>query len=301
MRRLARDHSFHDVIAPVRRRLESVPAGVRQLLLGDLSSTTDWSSALRGVKTVVHCAARVHMMSDDAQYSLEAYRDVNVLATINLARQAARAGVRRFIFISSIKVNGEATKPGQLFKADDVPAPVDPYGMSKLEAEQGLRKLETQTSMEVVIVRPPLVYGFGVKANFAAMIRLVSRGIPLPFGAIYNSRSMVALENLVDLLIICLRHPGASGQTFLVSDGEDLSTTELFRRTADALEKKLFLLAVPVCVLKWGATLLGKRAVAQRLCGSLQVDIEKTRELLSWSPTVSVNEGLKQAVKGARK
>ncbi|MBM4127955.1 MAG: SDR family oxidoreductase [Nitrospira sp.] len=270
VRRLAAEPACKGVVAAVRRKAESPPEGVGLVQVGDLLPTTDWGLALQGVDAVVHCAARVHVMQDDATDPLQAYREVNVNGTLNLARQAAQVGVGRFVFVSSIKVNGEATQPGQPFTADGVPSPLDPYGVSKLEAEQGLREIEAQTGMEVVIVRPPLVYGPGVKANFAAMMRWVARGIPLPLGAIHNARSMVALDNLVDLLVACLKHPAAAGQTFLVSDGQDVSTTELLRRTAQAMGKKALLLPVPASMLELGATLLGKRAVAQRLCGSLQ-------------------------------
>jgi nucleoside-diphosphate-sugar epimerase len=239
-------------------------------------------------------------MQDDAADPLDAYRLVNVEGTLNLALQAAAAGVRRFVFVSSIKVNGEATSPRRPFTADALPAPLDPYGVSKLEAEQGLRELEAKTSMEVVIVRPPLVYGQGVKANFASMLCWVARGIPLPLGAIHNARSMVTLDNLVDLLVTCLKHPAAAGHTFLVSDGEDVSTSELLRRTAHAMGRKAFLLPIPTFMLDWGAALLGKRAVAQRLCGSLQVDIEKTRHLLGWNPPLTLDQGLKKAVEGMK-
>lgn len=300
VRRLAADPSFNGVVAAVRRKADALPEGVAQVLVGDLLPATDWRRALQGVDAVVHCAARVHVMQDDATEPLQAYREVNVSGTLNLARQAADAGVRRFVFVSSIKVNGEATQPGHPFTADDVPEPLDPYGVSKLEAEQGLRELELQTGMEVVIVRSPLVYGPGVKANFASMMRWVARSIPLPLGAIQNARSMVAMDNLVDLLATCVKHPAAAGQTFLVSDGEDVSTTELLRRTAQAMGKKAFLLPVPAIVLEWGATLLGKRAAAQRLCGSLQLDIVKTKQLLGWTPPVSVDEGLRGAAAGFR-
>jgi len=296
VRRLAAERAFISVVATVRRKVESKPSGGQQVLVKDLSTTTDWGAAIRGVEVVVHCAARVHVMQDDATDPLKAYRDVNVSGTLNLARQAAQAGVRRFVFVSSIKVNGEATQPGQHFSADDVPSPSDPYGFSKWEAEQGLREIEAQTGIEVAIVRPPLVYGPGVKANFAAMMRWVERGLPLPLGAIHNARSMVALDNLVDLLVTCLNHPAAAGQTFLVSDGEDVSTTELLRRTAQAMGKKAFLLPVHACVLEWCAAVLGKRAVVQRLCGSLQVDITKTRRLLGWNPPLTLDQGLKKAV-----
>lgn len=300
VRRLAADHDCKGAVAAVRRRVEVLPEGVQQVQVGDLLSTTDWGLSLQGVNAVVHCAARVHVMRDDATAPLQAYREVNVNGTLNLASQAAQAGVGRFVFVSSIKVNGEATQPGQPFTADDVPSPLDPYGVSKLEAELGLREIEAQTGMEVVIVRPPLVYGPGVKANFAAMIRWVARGIPLPLGAIHNARSMVVLDNLVDFLVTCLKHPAAAGQTFLVSDGQDVSTTELLRRTAQAMGKKAFLLPVPASVLEWGAAMLGKRDVAQRLCGSLQVDIDKTRRLLGWSPPLTLDQGLKKAVEGMK-
>lgn len=298
--RLAADRSFNGVVAAVRRLGVSWPKRVQAVQVGDLLPTTDWSMALQGVLAVVHCAARVHVMHDDATDPLKAYREVNVDGTLNLARQAAQAGVRRFVFVSSIKVNGEATQLGQFFSADDPPAPLDPYGVSKFEAEQGLRELEVQTGMEVVIVRPPLVYGPGVKANFASMMRWVARGIPLPLGAIHNARSMVSLDNLVDLLVTCVRHPAAAGQTFLVSDGEDVSTTDLLRRTARAMGKKAHLLPVPAFALELGATLLGRRAVAQRLCGSLQVNIEKTRHVLGWNPPLTLDQGLKKAVEGMK-
>ena len=298
VRRLATTPSLNGVVASVRCKAECLPQGVEQITKGDLLPTTDWSSVLQGISVVVHCAARAHVMQDDANDPLQAYREVNVYGTLNLARQAADVGVRRFVFVSTIKVNGEATHPGQPFTADDVPRPIDPYGVSKMEAEQGLREMEAQTDMEVVIIRSPLVYGPGVKANFATMIRWVTRDVPLPLGAIHNARSMVGLDNLVDLLIICSKHPAAAGQTFLVSDGEDVSTTALLRRTAQAMEKKIFLLPVPAFVLEWAAALLGKRAVAQRLCGSLQLDIAKTRQLLGWIPPVSLDEGLRRAVEG---
>ena len=300
VRRLAADRACKGVVAAVRRKAEAQFDGVSQVQVGDLLSTTDWGLALQGIDAVVHCAARVHVMQDDVKDPLQAYREVNVNGTLNLARQAVQVGVRRFVFVSSIKVNGASTQPGQPFSADDVPSPLDPYGMSKLEAEQGLRDIEAQTGMEVVVVRPPLVYGPGVKANFAAMMRWVARGTPLPLGAIHNVRSMVVLDNLVDLLVTCLKHPAAAGQTFLVSDGEDVSTTELLRRTAQAMGKKAFLLPVPAFVLELGATLLGKCDAAQRLCGSLQVDIEKTRHLLGWNPILTLDQGLRKAVEGMK-
>jgi nucleoside-diphosphate-sugar epimerase len=298
VRSLAKEYMAECVVAASRRTQMTWPGAVNSVQVGDLLPITDWTAALKGVNAVVHCAARVHVIQDEATDPLAAYRSVNVEGTLNLARQAAAAGVRRFVFVSSIKVNGEATQPGHPFKADEAPAPSDPYGVSKLEAEQTLRALEAETGMEVVIVRPPLVYGPGVKANFASMMRWVERGVPLPLGAIHNARSMVALDNLVDLLMVCIKHPSAAGQTFLVSDGEDVSTTELLRRTAQAMGKKSLLVPVPAAVLELGAAFLGKRAVAQRLCGSLQVDIEKTRSLLNWTPPLTLDQGLSKAVEG---
>lgn len=253
----------------------------------------DWRESLIGVDAVVHCAARVHVMSDTEVDPLAAFRKVNVESTLNLAEQAAEAGVRRFVFISSIKVNGEGTRPGKPYTAEDVPAPSDPYGISKLEAEQGLLALAGRTAMEVVIIRPVLVYGPGVRANFLNMMRWLDKGIPLPFGAIDNRRSLVALDNLVDLIITSINHPAAANQIFLISDGEDLSTTQLLRRTAAALGKSARLLPVPSWMLSGTAKLAGKDALSQRLCGSLQVDIRKTRNLLQWTPPVSVNDALK--------
>lgn len=267
-------------------------------LAGELSPDNDWCEALQGCGAVVHCAARVHVMHETATDALAAFREVNVEGTLNLARQAAEAGVRRFIYLSSIKVNGEQTLSGQPFTVQDVPAPLDPYSISKYEAEEGLRKLAQKTGMEVVIIRPPLVYGAGVKANFLNMMRWLHKGVPLPLGAIDNRRSLVALDNLVDLIITCLDHPQAANQTFLVSDGEDLSTTELLRRMGLALGRPARLLPVPVSLLTAGAALLGRRDMAQRLCGSLQVDISKAQTLLGWKPPINVDEGLRRTAQG---
>lgn len=290
-----------DVRASVRNGLSAKLNGIHYHLIHDMTDSTDWTGALASVQSVVHCAARVHIMRDDDSDPLEAYRQVNVRGTLNLASQAAVSGVKRFVFVSSIKVNGEETKNGHPFTADDTPAPQDPYGVSKLEAEEGLQQISSETGMEIVIVRPPLVYGPGVKANFASMVRWVSKGLPLPLGNIGNRRSMVALDNLVDLLATCVVHSAAAGQTFLVSDGEDVSTTELLRRTAIAMGKPAHLLPIPEVFLRLGATLLGKRELAQRLCGSLQVDIEKTHRLLNWQPPLTLDQGLKKAVLGMDK
>lgn len=276
-------------------------AGLAWTSVGRVDGDTAWSAALREVDVVIHLAARVHIMKDSAGYPLAEFRKVNVEGTLNLARQAAAAGVRRLVFVSSVKVNGEDTAPGQAFAESDLPAPRDAYGVSKHEAELGLRQIAVESGMEVVIIRPPLVYGPGVKANFAALMRAVQRGWPLPLGAVHNQRSLVALDNLVDFILTCIKHPGAANQTFLVSDGHDLSTTELVRGLASAAGVPARLLPVPVWALRSGAALLGKGDAVQRLCGNLQVDISKAHSLLGWTPPISVDEGLRRAVAGAQK
>ena len=268
------------------------------VVVGPIDAETGWSAVLQGVGTVVHLAARVHVMKDASEDPLAEFRRINVDGTLNLARQTAAAGIKRFVFISSVKVNGERTEPGQAFTENDAPNPQDAYGQSKHEAEQGLRLIAADTGMEVVIIRPPLVYGPGVKANFAALMRAVQRGWPLPLGAVHNQRSLVALDNLVDFIVTCITHPKAANQTFLVSDGQDLSTTELIRGMAQAAGVPARLLPVPVWALQAGAKLLGKGDAVQRLCGNLQVDISKARELLGWVPPVSVEEGLRRCVFG---
>lgn len=281
-----------NLTAAVGRCIE-IPA-VRTIQVHGLDANTDWSAALLGQQVVIHAAARAHIMKDEIADPLAEYRKVNVDGTLTLARQAAAYGVKRFIFISSIKVNGEQTQLGQPFTAADIPAPEDAYGLSKFEAEQGLQLLAQETDMEVVIIRPPLVYGKNVKGNFANMNRLVSKGLPLPLGAIHNQRSLVALDNLVDLIITCVEHPAAANQVFLASDGEDLSTTELLYGVAKAMGKPARLIPVPAGILQFGANILGKKAMAQRLLGSLQVDITKTKELLNWTPPLTVEQGLKR-------
>ena len=290
--------------APVRGAVRSSnarPGGTEGVTIDGLASDTDWSEALKNVEQVVHLAARVHVMNDKSSDPLAEFRRVTVEGTAALARQAAVAGVRRFVYLSSVKVNGEFTEAGHLFTADDAPAPEDPYGVSKHEAEQLLRQIADETGMEVVIIRPPLVYGPGVKANFESMMRWLARGVPLPLAAVtQNRRSLVALDNLMDLIVTCLNHPAAANQTFLVSDGEDLSTAQLLKRMSAAMGKPARLFDVPPGLLKLGATLLNKPGIYQRLCGSLQLDIAKTRQLLDWTPPVSVDEGLRRAAEGFR-
>ncbi|WP_027910597.1 SDR family oxidoreductase [Pseudomonas sp. URMO17WK12:I4] len=293
--RLSRDVRYQ--LRAASRNVSVFPPEIDSCFAPSLGSNADWHQALNDVSAVVHSAARVHVMNDTADDPLVEFRKANVDGTLSLARQAAAAGVKRFIFISSIKVNGEGTKPGHPYRADDMPDPQDSYGVSKMEAEQGLRALASETGMEVVIIRPVLVYGPGVKANFRSMMSWLRKGIPLPLGATGNKRSLVAVDNLVDLITTCIDHPAAANQTFLVSDDEDLSTTQLLQRMGKALGRPARLLPVPASLLQAGAAMLGRRAIAQRLCGSLQVDIGKTRELLAWAPPVSVDDALRNTAR----
>ena len=274
----------------------ALPSGSENIVVGEVDGATDWRSTLKGCDLVVHLASRVHVMQDDADDPLAKFYKVNADGTLTLAKQAAEAGVRRFVFLSSIKVNGESSQPARPFSADDLPAPEDAYGLSKFEAEKGLFALARETRMEVVVIRSPLVYGPGVKANFRSMMAWLATGIPLPLGALTgNRRSLVNLDNLADLILVCLVHPAAANQVFLVSDGEDISTVGLLRRTAEAMGCRARLVAVPVELLELGANLLGKGDVVRRLCGNLQVDISKTLKLLGWRPPFSLDEGLRRA------
>ncbi len=265
-----------------------------EVRIASLDEAAAWADAVRGVDCIVHLAARVHVMRDTAADPLSAFRLANVEGTRALAHAAARAGVRRLVFLSSIKVNGESTTGRAPFAEDDFPAPVDPYGVSKREAEDVLLRLGRDGPMEVVVIRPPLVYGPGVKANFLAMMRWLHRGVPLPLGAIHNRRTLVGVDNLVDLVATCLVHPSAANQVFLAGDGEDLSTTGLLRRLAAALGVPARLVPVPVSWLESAAALLGKRSVARRLFGNLQADISKAHRTLGWTPPVRVDDGLRR-------
>lgn len=274
-----------------------LPGGVTPVVFGDLAEAAMPWPDLDGVSVVIHLAARAHVMHEMLADPLAEYRRVNVQGTANLAQQAAQAGVRRFVFLSSVKVNGEATQEGRPFTVDDAPAPQDAYGLSKHEAEQAMWQVARDTGMEVVIIRPPLVYGPGVKGNFARMVQWVRQGVPLPLGAVHNRRSLVALDNLVDFIALCARperSPQAANQTFLVSDGDDVSTTELLRRVAQAYGVPPRLLPVPVGLMRGAARLLGKAALADRLLGSLQVDASKARDLLGWTPPVTMQAQLRK-------
>ncbi len=287
-----------EIVAAVRSNSYDFKISVNHVVVGDIDETNDWCEVLSNCEVIIHLAARVHVMQDAALDPLAEFRHVNVGGTLNLARQAAAAGVRRFVFVSSVKVNGEATQIGMPFRADGVSEPLDAYGVSKMEAEKGLRQIAASTGLEVVIIRPPLVYGPGVKANFASMMRCLKRGVPLPLGAINNKRSLVSLGNLVDLILTCVTHSAAANQTFMVSDGEDVSTTELLHRMGQAMGCPARLVPVPENLLRVAAGLIGRADMAQRLCNSLQVDISKTRELLGWTPPLTLDEGLAQAALG---
>lgn len=288
------------VQAAVRQGGQGFPNNVTVHSGFDLSTTTDWRPVLSGADCVIHTAAHVHVMQVDSVEARRAFHSVNVEGTLNLGRQAALAGVRRFIFVSSIKVNGEYTDSGHPFTSAGVPSPSDDYGLSKYKAEEGLRLLAGVTGMEIVVIRPPLVYGPGVKANFLSLMHWLINGVPLPLGAVNNRRSLVALDNLVDLIAICIDHPAAANEIFLVSDDEDVSTSDLLRRMGRALGKPARLFSVPAGLLSTGALLLGRREWLRRICGNLQVDISKTKNILGWRPPVSVDEALSRTAAAYR-
>lgn len=295
LHQLASD-SDYPLWGAIRDKAENLPAGVSACRVGDIDANTNWHEALAGCKTVVHTAARVHVMGDASSNPLAEFRKVNTDGTLELAHQAAKVGVKRFIFLSSIKVNRESTEPGKIFLPSDNFIPTDPYGLSKYEAEQGLLAIAKETNMEVVIIRPPLVYGPGVRANFASMMKWIGKGIPLPFGAVHNKRSLVALDNLVSFIIHCIDHPKAANEVFLISDGEDVSTTLLLQKVAKAFDRKSLLIFVPVTLMTFVVKLIGKGDVANRLFGSLQIDSSKARDLLGWKPVITMDEQLKKTV-----
>lgn len=267
-------------------------------VVGDIGRDPSWASALQGIRCVVHCAARVHVMQDSVADPLADYRRVNVEGTRRLAQAAAEAGVQRMVFLSSLKVLGEQTAPGVRFYNTSPPEPLDPYAQSKWEAEQALWAVSRQTSLRAVVIRPPLLYGPGVKANFERLMRAVSCGLPLPFASVHNQRSLLALGNLTDLLQLCCHDPGACGETFLASDGHDVSTAELVRELAAVMGRPPRLLPVPPAWLRWGGRLVGKRSQVERLIGSLQVDIGHTKQVLNWSPRWTLKQGLEWTVQG---
>ncbi len=271
--------------------------GTEVAAVGNIDAHTDWAAALSSIDAVIHLAARVHVMREVAAAPLSEFRRVNVGGTGHLARCAAACGVKRLVYVSSIKVNGEATEGGRKYTELDPPAPQDPYGISKYEAEQALLRIARETGLEIVIVRPPLVYGPGVKGNFIQMLKVLEKGVPLPLASIHNQRSLVYLGNLVNALVLCTTHPAAAGQTYLVSDGEDISTPELLRSMASGAGLRTRLFPFPVPLLKNLAKLLGKSALADRLLGSLQVESGKIRRELNWTPPYTLQQGL-QATAG---
>lgn len=266
-------------------------SGVRPTIVASLASDTCWDAALAGIVTVIHLAARVHVMDDRCSDPLQEFRKVNVAGTLKLGRDAAKAGVRRFVFVSSIKANGEETPVP--YGAGSLPNPVDPYGISKWEAEQGLRGIAAETGMELVVVRPALVYGPGVKGNFLNLLKAVQRGIPLPLASIRNTRSLIYVGNLVDALARCATHPAAAGKTYLLSDGEDVSTAQLVRKVAAALRVPVRLLAFPPVLIRLAGRVTGKSAAMRRLMGSLAIDSSGIRSELGWRPPFTMEEGLR--------
>jgi nucleoside-diphosphate-sugar epimerase len=266
----------------------------------EIDGSTDWRDALQGVSVVIHLAARVHVMHESAVDPLAEFRKVNVEGTEHLARSAAAAGVKRLVYVSSIKVNGEETIGGQRYSEVSAPFPADPYGISKWKAEQALQRVAAETGLEVVVIRPPLVYGMGVKGNFAQMLDVVARRIPLPFAAVRNQRSLIYIGNLVDALIVCATHPAATGNVYLVSDGEDVSTLELLRRLGEAMGRPARIFPSPIWLLFMMGKIAGRRDQLLRLMGSLQIDSHKICSELNWKPPYSLQQGLQKTAEWYR-
>lgn len=269
--------------------------GCEVIHIGELSGITDWRAALTGVDCVIHCAGYAHEKKPGAE-SAHYHEEITVRGTLNLAQQAAAAGVKKFIFLSSIKVNGEATAPGQAFTAEDTPRPTTAYGQAKYQAELGLQEIARATGMAVVIIRPCLIYGPGAKANMSALMKCVAAGIPLPLGAVSNKRSFLSIDNLIHFILTCMTHPRAANEIFLASDGQDLSTPELITEIASAMGRKARLFSIPSGWLKSAAVILGRRNLYERLCGSLCVDLTKTKMLLDWEPPISVQRSMEKAI-----
>lgn len=283
------------VVAVSRSPARLLPAGAVGAIIPELSGETSWRDLVRGVGVVIHCAAHVPGVGERPEATDARYQRVNVEGTQALAKQAAEAGVRRFLFLSSIKIHGESTSPGQPFDERSPIAPADAYGRSKAAAEAALQRVVSTTAMESVVVRPPLVYGAGAKGNLAALMHWIRCGLPLPLGAVHgNRRSLIAVENLVDSIRHGADHPGAAGQTFIVSDGEDLSTTALLRALGRVVGRSALLVPVPPGLLRATATLVGQSASAMRLLGSLQVDSSHFRKATGWHPPLTVEEGLRR-------
>lgn len=291
--RLLHDQRFA-VVAATRSDRSNTAPGIRRVIVGNIDAETAWQPALAGVQAVVHLAARVHVMHDGAADPLTEFRRINVAGTLNLARQAAAAGVRRFLFISSIKVNGEGGPAGVRYSAEDRPTPVDAYGISKLEAENGLRELAAGKEMEIVTIRPPLMYGPNVRGNLLSLLSWVERGLPLPFANVHNRRSLLNVRNFADVAVRCIDHPAAAGETFLVSDGEDVSTGELIKHLAGAIGRKPRLFPVPLSLSRAMLKVVGRDDLYQRLFGSLQINTDSARRLLGWTPPMTVAEAMEE-------
>ena len=289
----------HQIIAPIRiANLEIFQQhkNLNFVYVEDKGLNKNYSQSLTKVDLVIHCAARAHKMKENKNDCLQLYREVNVYDTLNLAKQAVSHGVRRFIFLSSVKVNGEETLPSNSFKHDDIPKPEDPYGISKFEAEEALRNLSNKTGMEIVIIRAPLVYGEEVKGNFLRLLNLCNKEMPLPFANINNIRSMVSIDNLINLIMLCIEHPKAAGEVFLVSDEQNISTTELIKKIKKFMNKPERLFPLPLFMFKLSGYLLRKSPEINRLLGSLIVDTSHTHKVLGWKPLLSLEEGLEKTI-----
>jgi len=274
----------------------NIPVDISPIVVGSVDRNTNWNMALRGIDVVIHLAARVHVMEDKASDPLGAYREVNAVGTETLARQSAAAGVRRLIFVSTIKVNGEQTHGGNAFTEKDVPNPQDPYSISKIEAEKALTDVAENSGLEVVIIRPPMIYGPDVKARFLTLMKLVDRGVPIPTRSIKNRRSLLYVRNLADFLALCVTESEAANQVYLLSDGEDVSTSDLVSTIARAMKKPDRQFGVSEIVARTGARLLRRENFYSRLWGSLKIDSTKAREQLGWRPPYSFAEGIEDTV-----
>lgn len=292
IKKLISDQS-HDPIALYRKIDKKSLLNCVAIEAGDMEKIIDWSPFLEGVDVIIHTAARVHVMNNSLFGPTEEYTKINVNATLKLASDAEKCGVRRFIFLSSVKVSGEYTLPGAPFSEADTPNPVGSYALSKLAAEVGLMSLAKKSKIEIVCIRPTLIYGRGVKGNFLSIIRWLKKGIPMPFGGINNLRSFLSIDNLVDFIVGCISHPRAKNEVFLISDGHDISTSELLKLTASALGKSIILISVPQFLYQIFFVLFGKKEVYKRLTENLQVDISKANSILGWTPLINIEEGLK--------
>ncbi len=283
----------HFCRAAVRRASSSVDVQTDSVIVGEIDAQTDWSQAVKDIDVVVHLAARVHIMNDQVENPLLEFRKINLEGTRSLAEAAIKAGAKRFVYISSIKVNGEATY-ALPFTSQDSPSPSDPYAIAKWEAERALQELSQESGLEVVIIRPTLVYGPGVKANFLNLVKLVRKRIPLPLAGIKNKRNLVALDNLVDLIVTCCEHPDAGGHVFLAADDEAVSTAELVTNIAKSFGQRSPVFFFPPMLMAWACRLLGKQAIWNRLAGSLQVDNSEAKKIMGWQPVTSMDEELKR-------